>query len=345
MNSEKSNFYKAIIILSIAIICLSSYLIYKKIKKEDNFKITKKLKERFKLSDQAIILTYEDLIKAENNYKTDLKTEGDAYNSSKSIADSKFTKLTSDHSSINELISKIIKSQDSLTADVKAFDIMITTPSNIATDLFETSKKLQDKAKIILDDVNSTLSQINPLQQFALEAKSAADDTMVKANAYSSTVSEGSEILRAFNSLQQYKDTDTSVKGATIVIGDAQKALDDNKVEKDDIPIIEHGIQKVSTTITKITDILDNITNKLRVDQSVKDTAARQVENVNTIIVDISDKIKILNDFKIKASENLTLINARIYDLQLSTNIFNSNVDIDKNYAELNKFYTDLRST
>ena len=116
-------------------------------------------------------------------------------------------------------------------------------------------------------------------------------------------------------------------------------------MEKDDIPIIEHGIQKVSTTITKITDILDNITNKLRVDQSVKDTAARQVENVNTIIVDISDKIKILNDFKIKASENLTLINARIYDLQLSTNIFNSNVDIDKNYAELNKFYTDLRST
>jgi hypothetical protein len=300
-NSTKSKFYRAFTILSIAIIALSSYLLYKKIKKEDNFKITRKLKERFKIADQGTILTYEDLLKVENSYKKDLKTEGDAYNSSKSITDSKFSKLTLDYSDINTIMSKIIKLQDTLTTDVKAFDTMITTASSTAIDLFETSKKLQDKATIILDNVNTALSKIIPLQKVATETKSAADDTMVKANAYSSTVSEGSKILSAFNSLQQYKDTDTSVKGANIVIEDAQKALDDNKVEKDDIPIIQHGIQKISTTISKITDILQNITNKLRVDQSVKDAATKQVENVNAIIVDISDKIIILNDFKIKS--------------------------------------------
>lgn len=341
-NSRKSKIYGAITIFAIIVLVGSVVWLSYKIKKVDNFKVTKNLKERFKMADQGTINSYDDLIKAETNYKKDLKSEGDAYSTSKSNTDTKVSQLLTDYSSINTAITSIVNAQSKLTSDVASFDSMITGSATAAS-LAAKSVELQGAANSILTSVNSALTQITPLQARADAAKTSANDTLSKATAYSSTVSEGAKILNAFTSLQQYKDTDSSVKGASTVITDAQKALTDKKVEKDDISIIQHGIDKVTSTITKITDILKSITSTLEVGQTVKDQAKKQVDDVNAVIADIADKTRLLVEFNTKANENFALINARISDLNISTNIFNSNSGIDTNYNDLNNFYNKIK--
>ena len=139
----------------------NSYCIYsvyiQRNKKSDNFSLVKNLKERFRLADEGTISTYEDLARAENDYKKDLKSEGDSYNTSKIETDAKVSKMTSDYSSVNSLISKIVSTQSSLTADIGSFDSMIVNVSSTADSLLQKSKELQTKASSILSDVNSAL--------------------------------------------------------------------------------------------------------------------------------------------------------------------------------------------
>ena len=340
-NSKKQNLYIFMFVLLIIAI-VSIPFIYRKVKKSDNFNLVKNLKERFKLADEGTISTYDDLARAENDYKKDLKSDGDVYNSSKSITDGKVSQLASDYSTVNSIISRIVSTQSSLTTDISAFDSMITNTSNTADSLLQKSKDLQSKSTSILSDVNQALSLLTPLQTKAADAKSSADTTLVKANAYALTVSEGSKILNAFQSLQQYIDTDKSVKGAVAVIADARKALDDNNVEKGDITVINDSISRVNTSVDKITSILRNITSLLEVAQSIKDLAKKQVDDITAIIADINSKVQLLSDFKKTADSNLTMINSRISDLNLTTNMFTSNVQVDKNYSDLNTFYKSI---
>jgi chromosome segregation ATPase len=343
-NSKKQNFYIFIFVL-VVIAIVSIPFIYRGIKKSDNFSLVKNLKERFRLADEGTISTYEDLARAEKDYKKDLKSEGDSYNTSKIETDAKVSKMTTDYSSVNSLISKIVSTQSSLTADIGSFDSMIVNVSSTADSLLKKSKELQTKASSILSDVNSALSLITPLQNTAAEAKTSADTTLVKANAYALTVSEGSKILSAFQSLQQYIDTDKSVKGAISLVADAKKALDEGKVEKGDVSIITNSITRVNSSIEKITSILKNITALLEVGQDIKDLSKKQVDDINAIIADISSKTKLLLDFKSTADSNLTMINARISDLNLTTNMFTSNIEVDKNYSDLDAFYKSISGT
>jgi len=326
-----------IIVVVLVILSLITYAI---LKSRSNY--INNFVEKWTISNRDSINTYNELIELHTEYMTNYEQDKKKYDDSFKEIEVSFYQFKNDDS-IDTSIKEIVQLQNLLQTSISDLNNLIN--DKVSTPLPQT---LVDKINIIITSGTDLKSKLTDISTKIVSLKELGDKIIESINTHlnvfvnhlKETVESGKDIINIFHNFSEYTYSQSILQKSNDILKsiDADESL--KSLIKSD-PVLLSKYNLVQENVNKINKKIEEINATLNIDQTQIDYVTKIMDDTKSMLDDINIKKQAIDGFKSDTEKNLLDIAKILSNLDLSKNIFVSNIDITNSIQNLKDFYNN----